>query len=58
LGHGTDVQSLETTATYDKDKEEFVINSPTITATKWWIGDLVTALSNKLFILKCLGFCC
>lgn len=40
LGHGSDVQSLETTATYDHKTEEFVLNSPTITATKWWIGDL------------------
>ena len=28
-GHGSDVQHLETTATYDPDTEEFVINSPT-----------------------------
>ena len=30
-GHGSDVQALETTATYDADTEEFVINSPTPT---------------------------
>ncbi len=29
---------LETTATYDKATDEFVINSPTITSIKWWIG--------------------
>lgn len=28
-GHGSDVQSLETTATYDPKTDEFVINSPT-----------------------------
>ena len=27
-GHGSDVQSLETTATYDPDTQEFVIHSP------------------------------
>ncbi|OOK72399.1 acyl-CoA dehydrogenase, middle domain protein [Mycobacterium kansasii] len=27
-GHGSDVQSLETTATYDAATEEFVIDSP------------------------------
>ena len=37
-GHGSDVQSLETTATYDPDTEEFVINSPTPTARKDYIG--------------------
>lgn len=40
LGHGSDVQSLETTATYDKTTESFILNSPTPGAVKWWIGDL------------------
>ncbi|KAI9503930.1 acyl-CoA dehydrogenase/oxidase C-terminal [Coemansia spiralis] len=38
LGHGSNVAGLETTATYDKRTDEFVIHSPTLTATKWWIG--------------------
>ncbi|OBI80253.1 acyl-CoA dehydrogenase [Mycobacterium sp. E740] len=37
-GHGSDVQSLETTATYDPQTEEFVIDSPTPTARKDYIG--------------------
>lgn len=37
-GHGSDVQSLETTATYDPGTEEFVINSPTRTSRKDYIG--------------------
>lgn len=37
-GHGSDVQSLETTATYDAQTEEFVIDSPTPTARKDYIG--------------------
>ncbi|VBA59779.1 acyl-CoA dehydrogenase [Mycobacterium attenuatum] len=37
-GHGSDVQSLETTATYDAATEEFVIDSPTPTARKDYIG--------------------
>ncbi|EAR98581.2 peroxisomal acyl-CoA oxidase (macronuclear) [Tetrahymena thermophila SB210] len=40
LGHGSDVQSLETTATYDPETQEFIINSPTPTSTKWWVGEL------------------
>ncbi|XP_077986283.1 peroxisomal acyl-coenzyme A oxidase 1-like [Glandiceps talaboti] len=40
LGHGTYVRGLETTATYDPVREEFVINSPTLTSTKWWPGFL------------------
>jgi acyl-CoA oxidase len=37
-GHGSDVQSLETTATYDPETDEFVINSPTKTSRKDYIG--------------------
>jgi acyl-CoA oxidase len=37
-GHGSDVQALETTATYDPATEEFVIDSPTPTARKDYIG--------------------
>ena len=37
-GHGSDVQSLETTATYDPETQEFVIDSPTRTSRKDYIG--------------------
>src|SRR6202000_1681183 len=37
-GHGSDVQALETTATYDADTEEFVVHSETPTARKDYIG--------------------
>ncbi|VDL80868.1 unnamed protein product [Nippostrongylus brasiliensis] len=40
LGHGTNLKNLETTAVYDPETEEFVINSPTITSAKWWPGAL------------------
>ena len=38
LAHGSNVAGLETTATFDKETDEFVINTPHIGATKWWIG--------------------
>ncbi|KAJ1960975.1 fatty-acyl coenzyme A oxidase [Dipsacomyces acuminosporus] len=38
LGHGSNVAGLETTATFDENTDEFVVHSPTLTATKWWIG--------------------
>lgn len=38
LGHGTYLRGLETTATYDKRTQEFIIDSPTLTATKYWPG--------------------
>src|ERR1700751_5507358 len=37
-GHGSDVQSLETTATYDPETEEFNAPPPTPTARKDYIG--------------------
>ncbi|RAU96257.1 acyl-CoA dehydrogenase family protein [Mycolicibacter senuensis] len=37
-GHGSDVQALETIATYDPATEEFVIDSATDTARKDYIG--------------------
>ncbi|PVU92454.1 hypothetical protein BB561_003815 [Smittium simulii] len=38
LGHGSNVAGLETTATFDASSDQFVIHTPTSTATKWWIG--------------------
>ena len=40
MGHGTFIRGLETTATYDSATEEFILNSPSITAYKWWPGGL------------------
>lgn len=40
LGHGSNVQGLETTATFDPQTDEFVIQSPTLTSAKWWPGGL------------------
>ena len=38
-GHGSNVQALETTATYDADTDEFVVNTPTDSARKDYIGN-------------------
>ncbi|OBA19720.1 acyl-CoA oxidase [Metschnikowia bicuspidata var. bicuspidata NRRL YB-4993] len=38
LAHGLNVAGLETTATFDKERDQFIINTPHIGATKWWIG--------------------
>ncbi|KAI6207197.1 hypothetical protein M3Y99_01861900 [Aphelenchoides fujianensis] len=40
IGHGTNLKKLETTATYDPKTQEFVLNTPTISGTKWWPGGL------------------
>ena len=39
-GHGSDVQSIRTTATYDPERQEFVIHTPDDDARKDYIGNV------------------
>src|SRR5258708_38313087 len=39
IGHGSNVQALETTAGYDPTHEQFIIHSPTCSAGKAYIGN-------------------
>lgn len=48
LGHGSDVSKLETTATLDLKTDEWVINTPSIRATKFWPGSLGTAANHAI----------
>ena len=52
LGHGSDVKGLEIQAIYDHKTKEFILHSPTITATKWWIGGLGAAANHALIIAQ------
>lgn len=38
LSQGSNVAGLETTGTFDEGSDEFVIHTPSVSATKWWIG--------------------
>ncbi|KAH8276476.1 hypothetical protein KR044_010882 [Drosophila immigrans] len=40
LGHGSYIRGLETRADYDPKSQEFVLNTPTLSAYKWWPGGL------------------
>ncbi|XP_010529972.1 PREDICTED: putative peroxisomal acyl-coenzyme A oxidase 1.2 [Tarenaya hassleriana] len=40
LGHGSDIQGIETTATFDSKTDEFIMHSPTLSSSKWWPGGL------------------
>ncbi|KFO80649.1 Peroxisomal acyl-coenzyme A oxidase 2, partial [Cuculus canorus] len=61
LGHGTYLQGLETTAVFDITTQEFILNTPTISAMKWWPGDMGrsathTVVFAQLYIHgKCYG---
>lgn len=48
LGHGSNVQGLETLATFDRDTQSFIINSPTLTSAKWWVGGLGTVANHAV----------
>ncbi|XP_037958448.1 probable peroxisomal acyl-coenzyme A oxidase 1 [Teleopsis dalmanni] len=55
LGHGTFLRGLETRADYDIEREEFILNTPTLTAYKWWPGGLghtanVVVIMAQLYI--------
>ncbi|KFO91755.1 Peroxisomal acyl-coenzyme A oxidase 2, partial [Buceros rhinoceros silvestris] len=61
LGHGTYLQGLETTAVFDVTTQEFILNTPKISAMKWWPGDMGrsathTVVFAQLYIEgKCYG---
>jgi acyl-CoA oxidase len=40
LGHGSNVRGLETLAIWNPEDKTFIIHSPHLTASKWWIGSL------------------
>ncbi|XP_013401428.1 peroxisomal acyl-coenzyme A oxidase 1 isoform X1 [Lingula anatina] len=52
VGHGTFVRGLETTATYDPQTEQFIINSPTLTSTKWWPGNLGKTTNHAVVLAQ------
>ncbi len=52
LGHGSDVQRLETTATFDAPTQSFRLNTPTISSTKWWPGDLGVLANHALVFAR------
>ncbi|KAF6170985.1 hypothetical protein GIB67_014802 [Kingdonia uniflora] len=47
LGHGSNIQGLETTGTFDPKSDDFIINNPTLTSRKWWPGGLVADIGMK-----------
>jgi len=52
LGHGSNVRGIETTATFDADTDEFIINSPTLSSTKYWIGATGIWATHSLVVAK------
>ena len=54
LGHGSNVAGIETTATFDSSNDQFIINTPSMTATKYWPGDLGMFASHAIVFARLL----
>uniref|UniRef100_A0A8C4NGW4 Acyl-coenzyme A oxidase n=1 Tax=Eptatretus burgeri TaxID=7764 RepID=A0A8C4NGW4_EPTBU len=52
MGHGTFLRGLETTALYDPRTQEFVLNTPTVTAIKWWPGGLGKTANHAVVLAQ------
>ena len=52
IDSGTNLRKLETTATYDSSTQEFVLHSPTVTATKWWPGCLGKSSNHAVVVAQ------
>ena len=54
LGHGSNVKGLELQAKYDPKSKEFVLHSPTLTASKWWNGSLGRTATHAIVVAQLL----
>ncbi|KAK3684524.1 hypothetical protein LTR37_020199 [Vermiconidia calcicola] len=52
LGHGSNVRGIETTATFDGERDEFVIESPTASSTKYWIGTTGVWATHSIVVAR------
>ncbi|KAL4145106.1 hypothetical protein PRNP1_012779 [Phytophthora ramorum] len=52
LGHGSFTRGFETTTTFDVEADEFVVHTPTDTATKWWIGGAGETATHSVCFAK------
>jgi acyl-CoA oxidase len=54
LGHGSNVRGLELEARWDPKTKEFILHSPTLTASKWWNGTLGRTANHAIVIAQLL----
>jgi acyl-CoA oxidase len=46
------LKDLETTATFDKKTDEFVLNTPTLTAAKYWPGEMSKVGTHAVVVAR------
>jgi acyl-CoA oxidase len=54
LGHGSNVRGLELEAKWDPKEKEFILHSPTLTASKWWNGTLGRTANHAIVVAQLL----
>lgn len=54
LGHGSNVRGIECQAKWDPTNKQFIIHSPTITASKWWNGALGRTANHAIVVAQLL----
>lgn len=52
IAHGSNVRGIEIEARYEHSTQEFIFHSPSITATKWWIGGLGLGCTHALIVAR------
>lgn len=52
LGHGTNVAGIETTATFDHVTDQFILHTPSISATKYWPGSLGYSATHAIVMAR------
>ena len=52
LGHGSNVRGLETEARFDASGPSWVLNTPTLTSTKFWPGSLGKTANTAMVIAR------
>jgi acyl-CoA oxidase len=54
LGHGSNVRGLELEARWDHQAKQFILHSPTLTASKWWNGTLGRTANHAIVVAQLL----
>jgi acyl-CoA oxidase len=54
LGHGSNVRGLELEAKWVPGSKEFILHSPTLTASKWWNGTLGRTANHSIVVAQLL----
>jgi acyl-CoA oxidase len=52
LGHGSNVRGLELEAQWDSRTRDFILHSPTLTASKWWNGSLGRIANHAIVVAQ------